>query len=964
MEPLTSATAPPDRLIGRQRQWAALDSAFTAAREGAGSLWLLAGEAGVGKTRLAEESLAHSGLQVFKGAASENAMLPYGPIVSVLRSFLRAAPNGFNELGPYAGYLGLLLPEFGDAQGETDRATLFESVRSAFEAIAHGAPTAIFLDDLQWADNATLELLPVLAGSLEKVPLIIVGVYRNDEIPRGHPVRRLRNDLRRARLLQEIEVKSLDREGTTELAARILGQAPGAQLAAILYDRSQGVPLFVEELANALRSGGRLFEGEAGLELKSGEDVPLPETIRDAMLIRLEGLDGHARKVLEVAAVAGTEFDLELVTAIAGSDAGFDELADRGLIVEAQAGMGAFRHDLTREAIYREIFWTRRRALHRQIAEFLEARVAPPEVVAEHWLAGREFDQAREALVASVGRSCGLHAYRDAANAAERALELWPEDRDEVDRLSVLDQLGHCAQLSGMLSEAARAWREVADGHLAAGSMREYAQVQRNLAAVYGLQGAWERSLAARQIAASTYAESGLHGEAATERLAIIGHIQGAGHLRDALERLALALEEAELAGRLDLQARALGLKGAILAKLGQIPAGRETVQAGLSLALKHNLTGPAAEIYQRLASVQEQTSDYAATRDAYQTAVNYCENQGESAMAQLCMACLAFVLRQTGDWKQAISLCEDVIASTEPSSLTHLVAAGLLGFLFACQGEVKRARNLLVETAARVRGNASAGMEIECAWGLAILNEIEGAEDAASERYRFILEFWQQTEDRHYAIPALRGAVTFFSAQGLEAETHACAEALARIATDSGNPEALAALAHALGEVALLNQEHEQAAQQFGQATAMLRQLDVPLELAETEFRAGVALAAAGDRAGGVDHLVNAYRIAQRLGARPLSAQITRQLADLGEPIGELLNPRAANRLKRGGLTRRQMEVLRLVALGRTNPEIARELFLSPRTVDMHVSNILSRLDCRSRAEAVRKAGELGLLD
>ena len=143
----------------------------------------------------------------------------------------------------------------------------------------------------------------------------------------------------------------------------------------------------------------------------------------------------------------------------------------------------------------------------------------------------------------------------------------------------------------------------------------------------------------------------------------------------------------------------------------------------------------------------------------------------------------------------------------------------------------------------------------------------------------------------------------------------------------------------------------------------AVHRDLDLPFARAEIELRAGVALAAAGEREPALDLLADAYRTARKLGARPLAAEATREVAALGESVAERLGPRAAAHADGPGLTRRELEVVRLVAVGRTNREIATELFLSPRTVDMHIRNMLRKLDCRSRVEAAHRAGELDLL-
>jgi class 3 adenylate cyclase/DNA-binding CsgD family transcriptional regulator len=952
------------RLVGRQPELERLSRALAAVADGRGGLLLLAGEAGIGKTRLAEEALARSGLAVLPGAASQEATPPYGPIVAALRSYLRMAPDGLRDCGPLAVYLALLLPELGPAPEGGDRATLFEAIRCAFATIASRGPAAVFLDDLQWADDTTLELLPMLAGSLERAPLLVVGTYRSDEIPRGHILRRVRTDLRRAKLLWEITLEPLAPDETSMLAQEVLGSPIAPTLEAALYDRTQGFPFFIEELAEALASGGRLRERKRGLELIEEGELPIPDTVRDAVLVRAEGLSTEARSLLEVAAVAGLRFDLGLVAELGGGDEGLEEALDLGLVMEVEPGTAAFRHALTREALYGDIVWMRRRALHRLLAERLEGAGVPPALVAEHWLSAREPERARAALLEAAEGSCAVHAYRDAAAAARRALELWPEEKLEEERLAVLDRLGECAELSGDLNEAVRAWREVVDARGSADDTVRTAGVWRRLASVYELQGAWDRAVAAREAAAHGFSASGIPGDAAAERLAAAAHLQGAGSFSRALELIAAAAEEAETVQRVDLKARALALDGLVRARLGQVEAGLESTRAALSLALAEGLVGPAAEAYERLGMVLDISADYPKAVEAFTTAFDFCQTRGVSGMGHVCLGCLAYVQRKMGQWKRAAEVCQGVLDSEDAPRAARTVATGELGLIHAFRGEAKRGRPLLSESFAQAQRTEYMVMKFESAWGLARVAELEKAHDAAAEHSRFLLDFWAETEDRHYSIPALRWAATFFGRRGDAASAGACAGALAHISAESGNVEALAALAHALGEIALLDDDATQATGQFGHALELLRNLELPLDRAETQLRAGVAMAAAGDREGGIERLTNTYRMARKLGARPLAVEAAEELAALGERVEERLGRRAAGELERAGLSRRELEVLRLVAVGRTNREIARELFLSTRTVDMHVRNILAKLDSSSRAQAIHKASELGLLE
>jgi DNA-binding CsgD family transcriptional regulator len=360
---------------------------------------------------------------------------------------------------------------------------------------------------------------------------------------------------------------------------------------------------------------------------------------------------------------------------------------------------------------------------------------------------------------------------------------------------------------------------------------------------------------------------------------------------------------------------------------------------------------------------VHEFGSDYGGARDAYFTAVNYCRTQGVDEAAHTCLGCVSYIVYRTGEWKRTLEVCREILEEDDKPG-ARAIADGVAGVVRAQRGETRQARKLLQDSLATARRFALAAIEICALYGLAVVHENDGDAEAAEQHYRQMLERWKTTEDRHDIIPWLCWAATFFATRGLEREATMCAEELASIASETGNTEALAGLAYALGEAALLNGKHGEAAEQFEQSLAQAEKLDVPLEQSLTRYRCGVALRRAGRGRDAIQHMTAAYRLARKLGARPLASRIAGALEEMGERVEEGRHPEATALESRGGLTRRQLEIARLLSSGLTNKEIAHKLYLSPRTVDMHVGNILDRLDCRSRAEAVRKAAELGLLD
>jgi DNA-binding NarL/FixJ family response regulator len=951
-----------DELVGRERERALLASPVAEALAGHGSLILLAGEAGVGKTTLARRVLTGSGLTVLEGFATPGGASAFGPLVEVLRAYHRSTAGGPLIAGPLAAHLALLLPELGPAARGGDPATLFEAIRSALAAIAARQPTALFLDDLQWADDATLELLPALARTLSEQPLLMLAAYRSDELPRAHPIRRMRSELRRSGHLRQVLVEPLDAEATAVLVARTLGSA-APTLRRAVFDRTDGIPLYVTELAAALAASGLLQPGPSGLELLDGADVPLPDSVRDAVLLRATGLSDDARAAAMAAAVAGQVFDPELVRAVAGLDAWPDELVRQGIVTEEPDDRMAFRHALVRDAFYSDIPWTTRIKLHSAVAQRLAGDRAAPAVVAEHWVLGRQPERAREALLAAADGFCALHAYRDAARAFRRALELWPEGEDDRSRLDSLERLARCAELAGDLGPAATVWREVADGRDRDGDLIRLGDAQRRLAAVLELQGRWQEALASRERAATAFTAANALADAAAERLAAAAHLRSAGSFRAALSLLETAAQQARAAQRVDLQARILGQEGNARARMGEGHQGVQLVRAGLAMALEHGLAGPAAEIYQRLADALEHAGDYAGASATYDEAYSFCSANGLEPTAQLCLACLTAVLRQSGDWDRAAKLCRQVIGSSDASAHARAVATGQLGSILGLRGQARQARPLLLESATIARRIELAAMELLSGWGLAIVDSVEGDTQSAAGHCWTLLERWKQTEERHYVISPLRWATTFFAESGDAAGTRACAAALAQIAADVGQDEAMSALSHALGEITLIDGSAEQAGDQFARALVLLQAYDAPFERAESQRRVAAVLAAAGRHEEAVQHLVAAYRTARRLGAKPLANQVAAALSALGEQPERRLGRRTATQLENGGLTRREVEIVRMVANGRTNREIARELFLSPRTVEMHVSSILMKLNGRSRADAARRASELGLL-
>ena len=952
------------KIIGRENERAQLHHAFTSVKEGKGGMILLAGEAGVGKTLLAEECLTHSDLTVSTARATKYTPPAYGYIISLFRDCFRSNHYKTMDFGPLTPYLGLLLPELGPAPNNTDRETLIEAIITGLIELSRQLPSAFLLDDLHCADNATLEILPLLVDLIQREPLLILGTYRNDEVLQGNRIRWMRNELRKKRQLLEITLGPLSREESASLIKEVLGDTPCPGLIQKIHLHTNGLPFFVEEVSSVLISKGCLRAGTNGVELIPEKEIPLPQSVRDTVLIKLENLSEQARKKLEIAAVAGTEFNLELIIELTGEEIGLDELFDRNFIVETQQGRGCFRHALTRTAVISEIPWSKRRSLYRKVANFMEVTEAPAEAIADNWLRANEVGKARQAFIAAADKSYELYAYGDATKTLLRAIEIWPKNEDEYSRLKTLERLAFCAQLSGQLSISEQAWSGMIESPIIQKDNQHFATIQRSLATVYSLQGKSRAALKSRETSMRIFQEAGMAIEAAVEAIAAVSPLVGSLQLAEAEKKIEIALDLTEKSERKDLLIRALGLKAFILGMMGKYPQALESGQTGLSLALEHNLVEAAAAAYRRMGGVLEYASDFPGAKEAYFAALDHCQRQGAEILAHDCMGCLAYVLFRSGDWARSSSICQQIINFKDSPPLSLVKAYGTLGLVHAFKGEVKQARRL-IQLSADIASRHEITMTVVLIyWGLAILDEQAKACTHAEEHYKQMMEKWCDSEDRHDAIAPLCCASTFFATNGMEYETSLCTQALSAIATETGNPEALAGFAYALGETSLLNNNSEEAIRQFLQAYEQMEKLSIPTEQALAGYRVGAALANGKRREEAIRYLDSAYRLARKLGARPLAGQIAKELEILGETAEERHNKESEERKRfRGGLSRRQMEILQLLATGLTNKEMALKLFLSPRTVEMHVANILDRLNCRTRSEAVRKAGELKLL-
>ena len=463
--------------VGRaiEMQW--LRIALAAACAGQGGIALLAGEPGIGKTRIAEEIgrlATQANAQVLWGRCYEGRSTPaFWPWVQVLRTWLRThdMTNLLADMHNDTAYLTRLVPELGTRlpqhassllpDDEQERFYLFNSVTSLLLAAAQAQPLVLILDDLQWADVPSLLLLQFLANELRYAPLLVIGAYRAGEVGRDHPLATTLAELSRQRETRLITLRGLDSTDVAHFMQAILGQAPVAPLLTTIMNETGGNPFFMTEVAHQL-----LHESEQADDDERTSRLP---TVRGAIRQRLNRLSPHCNQLLNQAAVIGREFSLTRLARIGDLAqalllTGLDEAIHAQLIqplssIAGVAGRYRFVHDLVRETLYAELPTIDRLRLHQRVGEMLEqVHAADPDVnLAELSYHFRQsaplgtLGKAIEYTVRAAERSLRVLAYEEASRYFAQALDLLATQADAgyAPRADLLLALGKAQLRSG-----------------------------------------------------------------------------------------------------------------------------------------------------------------------------------------------------------------------------------------------------------------------------------------------------------------------------------------------------------------------------------------------------------------------------------------------------------------------------------------------------------------------------------
>ena len=530
VSPHRPSTAVSRPLEGRTSDLALLHAALRQAAAWHGRMVLLAGEPGIGKTRLAEELVARAtaaGAAVAWGGSNEGEGAPaFWPWIQVLRAVLAQADRTAVAEGGWRPSLAPLLPEPDAASGppvaassldaESARFRLSEAVMDGLRCVSRDRPLVVVLDDLHWADPGSLALCEFVAARLDGTRVLLVGTYRPAELASGHPLVPTLGALARRPDLERINLRGLSVEEVGRFVSRGWAVAPSEELTAALHARTEGNPFFLIQLVRLLASEGALGQAEAVAAAQ------VPAGVRDVLRRRLDRLPEATNALLRVAAVVGRRFDLGVLTAVTDYDEdrtleAVEAALLAGIVLEDPDAVGRyqFAHTLVRQALYDELSAVRRARLHARVGSALEGRSRAESrlsALADHFYRAAPAIGPEKAVAYALEAASAAQA-RLAYEAVEghlgRALELVEgmADGSERDRLElqVQNRLALALMMNGGLvsDRATRACDRAAELAVRLGDTRQLLSSMASLAKAAIVRAEWEvvSSLGAQMLA-------------------------------------------------------------------------------------------------------------------------------------------------------------------------------------------------------------------------------------------------------------------------------------------------------------------------------------------------------------------------------------------------------------------------------------------------------------------------------
>ena len=983
-------------VAGRAQELAALQQSIAAAASGEPVAVLVGGETGVGKTRLITEfadRLTGSARTLTGGCLELGpAGLPFAPFTGVLRQLVRElGVDGVRGLlaGRSASELGRLLPELAESadqpaeayRGEA-RARLFEQVLGLLERLAQATPVALIIEDAHWADRSTRDLLTFLIGNLPALRgLLIVVTFRSDELTRMHPLRPLLAELERISWVERTELPRLTRAAAAEQMAAILGREPAETQVDTVFRRSDGNPLFVEHLV--------------------GGDAGVPASLRDLMLASVQRLPEQTSELLRVASACDVSVGHALLAKVTGIDG--DELsralrpavAANVLLIDGDRYV--FRHALIREVMHSELLPGEHSGLHERYATAIAAdpTLVPagraPISLAHHWHSAHHLTMALASAWQAAAEAGNALAYAEQLDMLTRVLELWDRVSDAPQRIGVdhVSVLTTAAEVAGMSGESDRgvAFATAALREVDAGTEPARAALLLDLRASLAEQGDLLMSSDDLMVAMQLVAD-GRHEAVRARVLATLAHLlhkESKDSKAHAAAAEALAIARAENEPRTQAEAlltlAVLETEGSPISKgldvLGLFAAARAAAEQARDCSV---LVQAAINESHVLEGLGEHLLAAEVARSGLAEAARYGLSRTSGAILAVNVA---EPLISAGNWADADEVIAGAIAapSTGPHRSSLWVIAGSLalarGDLPGAADALGRASDLLAGQRFRSQSHLP---------HLQLQIELAAARDQPGQA----LAIAQDTLAVHDLLPNPRYAWPLLRAAAGVAADVLTRPPAARIVEDAELAAGVLATARQVGaklevsgpvqaalqltfraevgradaasaDVSVADGASADTGTLWWAAVAAWDQLGEPLPLGYALYRAAeAALPGSAGRGAAVTPLARAAGIARELGAGRLLAEVAElarraRITLPGEPaVTEPASP---------GLTARETEVLRLVATGASNAAIAAELFISAKTVSVHVSSVMAKLGAGSRGEAVAIAHRRGLL-
>jgi DNA-binding CsgD family transcriptional regulator/tetratricopeptide (TPR) repeat protein len=955
--------------VGRERELALLRESFAAAP---GAVFVR-GEAGVGKSRLVAEFVAElkgRARVLSGGCAPGGGLAPYAPIVQAIHG-LTAGDRGADAAdGPPARLLSGAADDGGPRTA--DQAWLFTRLVTWLEELTATRPVVLVVEDLHWADESTRDVLDFLLRSLRREPVFVLGTYRDDELHGRHPVRSLLAELARlpgpARAAT-VELRRFDAGEAREQIEGILGGAADDELVGTVFARSGGNAFLVEELVAV-----------AGSEL--------PATLRDILLARCRDLPLGATALLQVVAVAGRAIPHQVLAAtsplpedmLLGLLRG---LTERFILVPDDDGYG-FRHALMAEAVLAETLPGERLRLHRLLADAFERLPAAgtpdrdPQYwseLAHHRLAAHDLEPALLASIRAGLAAERVFALAEARRHFERAIDLWYDapGAHAAAALDLVDLHRHAAEMIYLAGDVEQAIVVVRAGIAAADDTGASGTRVGLLHERYGRYLWLVAGNGDEVVAALRRAVALVPPEPTRERARVLAGLatmltltwRHAESVPVAEEALVVALA----AGARDEEAHVLTTQGMNLAALGRPGDSLDAMREGLAVARRGADSETLHRAYVNLAGALREHGRLDESAAIMLAGLDDAELRGFArAFGDQMVANAVEALFLLGRWAEALQWLPEEPRTPGPPGLTIAAAnrwamtARLLGGL----GRFDEAAEYVVAAGRAVAGSGHGDLRFVVALQHAELELWRGCPDAAAAALDEVHDLVGGFASHPYLAGALalglRAAADLRDLTGEPGPVRRYVERL-RDGSGTGTPESLAYEALATAELGRAEGASDPAA--WARASAAWEGFGAPFYRAYALYReAETLLHERGTRRDAADRLATAAAIAEDLGAVPLLTDVTalaaRARLALDGTGGTAGRGRAAGPF---GLTPREVEVLVLIAEGSTNREIAGRLFISERTVGIHVSHILAKLGVANRSAAAAIAHRAGLV-